>query len=135
MKSPCNTFALFSITIVLALPMILPSCTHDHVTLEGVDTVCYKQVESELQSSCGKQNKSCHYKGSNAEAFDPTDYTSIMNSVTAYDPRGSALYEVITRRSGENMMPPGEPLSKDVRTMIQVWIAQGAKNNTTCKVP
>jgi hypothetical protein len=51
--------------------------------------------------------------------------------VTPGDPHGSKLYRVITSINGEDMMPPSQPLTKEQRTLIQIWIAQGA-NNTVC---
>jgi cytochrome c5 len=49
-----------------------------------------------------------------------------MQSVVPGDPRGSKLYQVITDIYGEEMMPPDRPLTKEQRSVIQVWIAQGA---------
>jgi len=55
------------------------------------------------------------------------DYQAVMQTVTAPgDPRACKLYQVITDVNGENMMPPDVPLSQYNRTLIQVWIAQGA---------
>jgi mono/diheme cytochrome c family protein len=53
-----------------------------------------------------------------------------MEIVTPGDPHGSKLYKVITNINGENLMPPKQPLSKEQRTLIQIWIAQGAHNKT-----
>ncbi len=48
---------------------------------------------------------------------------------TPGDPRGSKLYQVLTDVNGENFMPPDHPISKEYRTLIEVWIAQGAHQN------
>ena len=79
-----------------------------------------------IQTSCGISG--CH--DGSAEGFLATDYASIMRSVVPGDPRGSTLYSVITKNGGEaGMMPPDRPLTKEQRTIIHVWIAQGAENN------
>jgi hypothetical protein len=45
------------------------------------------------------------------------------------DPKGSKLYKIITDISSDNFMPPGHAISKEYRTLIEVWIAQGARQN------
>jgi hypothetical protein len=41
-------------------------------------------------------------------------------------PFSSRLYEAITALGGENKMPPGQMLSLENRTIIRLWIEQGA---------
>jgi hypothetical protein len=104
-------------------PIMIPSCTHDPAGIELLDTVCFDtQILQIIQTSC----KSCH--DGSTEGFSATDYASIMQSVTPGDPRGSKLYKAITDIWGEHLMPPDQPLSRQNRTLIEVWIAQGATN-------
>lgn len=112
-----------SLTLLLSL-LYLPSCTHDPLGIEALDSVCFdKEIFPIIQTSCGKPG--CHISGA-TEGFDASNYQSILNSVKPGDPRGSVLYKVITNINSENMMPPGQPLTKEQRMIIEVWIAQGA---------
>jgi mono/diheme cytochrome c family protein len=51
--------------------------------------------------------------------------------VTPGKPYASNLYQAIIGSGGGNRMPPSAPLSLENRTIISVWIEQGA-NLTTC---
>ncbi len=103
----------------------LSSCTHDPQFVEEIDPVCFSsEVLPVLQSSCGK----CHASPGEETNFSTADYNSIMEIVKPGDARGSKLYKVITAVNSENMMPPDRPLSKAQRTLIMVWIEQGAEN-------
>jgi len=107
------------------------SCTHEPADIGELDTVCFdSQVLPLLQTSCGMSG--CHGSGYSQEGFDVSNYQTIMQAVSPGDPRGSELYKVITNINGENMMPPDLPLTKEQRTIIQVWIAQGA-GETSCE--
>jgi cytochrome c5 len=53
-----------------------------------------------------------------------------MKAVKPGDARGSLLYKVITDINAEHFMPPGRPLTQRQRTLIHLWIAQGALNNS-----
>lgn len=119
---------VFSFFILSAL-FYLPSCTHDPLGIEALDSICFDQeVLPIIQTSCGKSG--CHSGGS-SEGFDASNYLTIMHSVRPGDPRGSMLYKAITNINGENMMPPDQPLTKEQRMIIEVWIAQGA-SETIC---
>lgn len=118
-------YILFIVGIVFT-----PSCTHEPVGIEELDTICFEsQVFPMLQTSCGMTG--CHGNGSAEEGFDVSSYETIMQSVTPGDPRTSTLYRVITDYNGETFMPPDQPLTREQRTIIQLWILQDAKN-TTC---
>jgi uncharacterized membrane protein len=118
--------------IVLTLSfIILVSCTHEPVAFEGFDTVCYAdQVSPILNNSCGISG--CHNAASAEEGFVAGSYASVMTIVEPGEPRKSTLYKVITNVWGEHFMPPENPLSKEERNIIQLWIAQGAMD-TDCQ--
>jgi hypothetical protein len=112
---------VFTGFILCLVSLILPSCTHDPAGIDNLDPVCFDtQVMPILVSSCLK----CH--DGSTEGFTMGNYTEVMKYVTAGDPRNSKLYQSITDINGENLMPPDHPLSQDNRTIIEVWIAQGA---------
>jgi hypothetical protein len=122
-----KTTALISM-LAGAMVISMPSCTHEPIGIEAMDPVCFDtQVLDILQTSCGMAG--CH--DGSAEGFLATDYQSVMDAVTPGDPRGSQLYKVITAINSENMMPPDRPLTQLQRSIIEVWIAQGA-NEVLC---
>jgi hypothetical protein len=54
-----------------------------------------------------------------------------MEAVIPGDPMNSPAYTSLISGSGEEgMMPPGQPLSKQNRTLIRIWIEQGALNES-----
>ena len=117
-----------NLTLLAGLVLFTTACTHDPVTISDLDTVCFQtQVLPILQTSCNISG--CH--GFGGEGFSSANYSAVMQSVIPGNARKSPLYRVITNINGENMMPPDRPLSIEQRSIIQVWIEQGAKN-TTC---
>jgi hypothetical protein len=121
-----KTLGLFAFSAIIYLS--LPSCQHESNIIDDLDTVCFDtQILPILQTSCGMMG--CH--DGTEEGFLAADYQSIVESVIPGDPRGSALYNVVTDINSENMMPPDLPLTLEQRTLIRVWIEQGARE-TTC---
>jgi len=120
----------FSLTgiIFFFLLILLPACSNDPVGIETLDPICFDtQVMPILETSCLK----CH--DGSTEGFSMSNYTDVMNYVTAGNPRKSKLYQVITDVNSLNMMPPDHPVSQENRTIIEIWIAQGAQNKI-CKI-
>lgn len=106
----------------------LQSCKHEPSNISNLPMVCFSEIQPIL-SACSK----CH-SGSSREGggFDPSNYASIMKSVKPGNPWGSKLYTIISSPNNPNMMPPkgNDPVSKEDRTLIEIWILQGAKE--TC---
>lgn len=115
----------FCLLFLLLVPHF--SCTHEIQGLEGIDTVCFQtQVLPIIQSSCGTSG--CH--SGNGEEFALTNYDEIRSHVEPGYAHRSEIYRAITSK-WINPMPPNGALSEEARTLIRVWIDQGAKN-TTC---
>lgn len=96
--------------------------------IDKMDTVCFEgKIKPIIQTSCGISG--CHSGG--GEGMSLTNYSEIMSIVNPGNAAKSQLYKVITEVNGGNMMPPNRPLTKEQRTLILVWIEQGA-NETTC---
>ncbi len=113
-----------------AILVSLPTCTHDPVGIEGIDSLCFSStVLPVLQTSCGMAG--CHESGTGNNGFDPAGYETVVQYVDPGNPKRSSLYKVITDISGENMMPPGQPLTKNQRMFIELWILQGAHGRST----
>lgn len=116
--------------LLIAMAFFLNSCQHDPVGVENLEKVCFEtQVLPIFQTSCAVSG--CHGGGEAEGGFSATDYNSIVKHVKPGDPHGSQIYKVISNTFGEEMMPPDKPLTKEQRTLIMVWILQGAEN-TTC---
>jgi len=117
-------------TIFIILFISVISCKHDPVFLADIGTICFEdQILPILQTSCGISG--CHDNGTASEDFIATSYESIIKAVNPGDARTSLLYKVITDINAEHFMPPDRPLTLQQRTLIHIWIAQGAMN-TKC---
>lgn len=118
----------FSAISLLLLGVFCFSCTHEPQNLDELNAVCFDtQILPLLKTSCGIAG--CH--DGSEEHFRVTGYNSVMELVSPGDPRQSELYTIITDINSHDMMPPHNPLTKTQRNLIQVWIAQGAKE-TIC---
>jgi len=119
-----------SLTLLIIVTTLswITSCTHD-ANITDQPVVCFdRDILPMLASSCDMQG--CHdgaFHG--GETFD--NYTTIRHHVVPGNPNKSILYQVITDTWGFNRMPPKQPLSIENRTLIRVWIEQGAAE-TTC---
>jgi hypothetical protein len=114
------------ILFLLILPWIL-SCTHT-ANIDNIPVICFeKEVLPVFQNNCAISG--CHDGSREGRAFN--SYANISDGVTPGKPFSSNLYKAIIGRGGENRMPPSTPLSLENRTIVRLWIEQGA-NLTTC---
>jgi hypothetical protein len=106
----------------------ITSCTHD-AKIADQPVVCFdRDILPIFVNSCGMAG--CH-DGSGHGGRGFNSYASISREVVAGNPNKSNLYTAITDTWGFNLMPPNQPLSIENRTLIRVWIEQGAAE-TTC---
>jgi hypothetical protein len=113
------------ILFLLSLLWIL-SCRHT-ANIDNLPVVCFeKEVLPIFQRNCAISG--CHDGSHEGRAFN--SYVNISREVTPGKPYSSNLYQAIIGNGG-NIMPPSTPLSLENRTIISVWIEQGA-NLTTC---
>lgn len=119
-----------SVILIIVFINSISSCTNTTDAFSNLDTVCFeKDVLPIFQTNCAISG--CH--DGSSEEFQLTDYNSIREKVKPNNAKESEVYSAITDTWGEFMPPsPRQPLSKEQRTLIYVWIQQGAKN-TTCK--
>lgn len=104
---------------------VIQSCRHDAAYPE----VCFtSQVLPIYVSKCAMTG--CHDGTSAEQNIILTDYAHIMEGVHAYHPGQSRYYTVLTG-SGEESMPPSNPLSESQISLIKAWIEQGAQE-TDC---
>lgn len=115
----------------MTVVIIISSCSHSTEGLSAIDTICFESdVLPIFQTNCAISG--CH--DGSTEEIKYVDYESIMETVTPNDAKDSKAYKSITDTWSEEFMPPlpRQPLSKEQRTLIYLWIEQGAKN-ISCK--
>jgi len=127
-----NTKLCFiTVWMILAFGSVLflnNSCQHEGILADQLEEICFtEQVLPIFQNSCGTSG--CHDQNSAKNGYVFTDYASIMKSITPGNADKSKAYEAIT--STLEIMPPDNPLPQDKRTLIRIWIEQGAKE-TVC---
>jgi uncharacterized membrane protein len=130
MKASTKLFA--TVFILLLSTTIFSACTHSTEGIENTKEVCFDtQVLPILQTNCAMSG--CH-DGGDGEGGDIvfTDYSAVMKNITPKDPKASKIYYAMTDTWGTLMPPsPRSPLSIEQRTLIFLWIQQGAKE-TKC---
>jgi uncharacterized membrane protein len=113
--------------VYFALVFTHQSCKHEALSASDQQQVCFKeQVLPIFQNSCAVSG--CHDTKTAEEGYVFTDYENIMKSITAGNAQKSKAYKAIT--STYEVMPPNNPLPENMRTIIRLWIEQGAKE--TC---
>ena len=120
----------FGAFIILLILMASSSCTHPVDGLANLDTVCFDtQVQPIIQINCAKSG--CHDGTKKGARHTFTEYDSLMKYVVPGDPKNSRIYSAVTS-VWSNLMPPppAQPLTEEDRSILYIWIAQGAKNNS-----
>jgi hypothetical protein len=105
------------------LILFTSGCIHDPVIQDSPLLTFEANVKAITLNNCARSG--CH----DGNEEDPTliTYNDVMSQVKPGDPKGSELYKVITKLSGEKAMPPDGPLSDQQIQTIYIWILQGAK--------
>lgn len=113
--------------LILTTLSWISSCKHD-ADITGLPEICFdRDVLPIYRNSCAIAG--CH--DGNGDMGPLVTYTDIRNSVVPYNPDNSQSYSAIISKWNQNRMPPGQPISEHNRTIIRVWIEQGA-NETKC---
>jgi len=124
---------LFSALLIFSLGTVLllvNSCQHDGTPADQMPEVCFtEQVLPIFQNSCGTSG--CH-DSRGAAGYVFTDYAGIIKAINPGNADKSKAYKAMT--STFQLMPPNNALPIDKRTIIRLWIEQGAKQ-TTCGIP
>jgi hypothetical protein len=125
---PDKTHLFLSVLFILATISLIVSCVHK-ADISDLPEICFdNEVLPIYRNSCAKPG--CH-DGTGESALILNSFATISYTVVPFDPEASQSYKAITTTWGEMKMPPDEPLSKDNRTIIRLWIEQGALQ-TTC---
>ena len=116
------------LTIIFVFAFQFQSCKHEPVGLDKLDTVCFQRdIKSIFIANCFMSG--CHSVESHKSELD-SSYASIRRKVTPGNPWTSSFYTVVSNPNNPNFMPPSghDALSKADRTLIEVWIEQGAQD-------
>lgn len=117
------TIAVFLI-LWISVPTLIFSCRHN-ADISEIPEVCFEgDVLPVFKINCAIAG--CHNTTGETE-LKLDNYLDISNAVSPGKPYSSSVYKAITATSGENKMPPDRPLSLENRTLIRIWIEQGAK--------
>jgi hypothetical protein len=136
---------IIGLALIFFTALLVGSCIHepfiDPTSLNegqpitpGCETsgkICFESnVLPIFLSSCAKGG--CHDAVSREEGYVLDSYTSIIRKgLSPGNANGSKIYKVLFA-SGEDLMPPGAPLTQAQKDSIAAWINQGAKNTVNC---
>ena len=126
-----SIFGILSAGLIFGLGVVLlgtNSCKHDAPAADQMEEICFTgQILPILSTSCGTAG--CHDATTAEKGYIFTDYSSIMKAITPGNAEKSPAYEAMISKN--ETMPPDNPLPLEKRTLIRIWIEQGAKE-TTC---
>jgi hypothetical protein len=124
MRIKINMVYLFLVLILITVSFSwITSCKHN-ADITDIPELCFERdVLPVFQNSCAISG--CH-EGQGESNLTLNNYTDIRGGVVPGKPYSSRLYKAIISSGGENMMPPGQRLSLENRTIIRLWIEQGA---------
>ena len=124
MKNKKTAFLKLSFLAGLSfLLFLVNSCKHDGIPADQLPQIPFSEVLPIFTQNCA----TCHGGQGGESRLSFSDYVSIMKSIQAGNSSKSKAYQAIT--STFQLMPPNNPLTISQRTMIRLWIDQGAKNN------
>lgn len=125
-----NTFIV--ILLVASVSVSLSSCRHEAVLDQNLPEICFERdVLTIFRTSCSITG--CH-DGNGESDYVFNNYLDISHSVVPGKPEESPAYKAVITSFGEDRMPPDRPLSLENRTIIRLWILQGARP-TSCQDP
>ena len=126
---PHKIYFSYFLLIIFTTVSWISSCTHK-ANISDFPEICFeKEVLPIFLNNCSINH--CH-NGSGESERRLDNFADIVQTIVPYNPDASASYKAITGTSGENRMPPGQPISKDNRIIIRLWIEQGARE-TLCQ--
>ncbi len=121
--SRAHILPVYIIPVIIGINLL--SCKHETVFPDNFPEICFeREVLPIFRNSCAITG--CH-DGSGEDDYILTDYLGISHSVASGKPYESEVYKAITAKSGDDRMPPDKPLSIENRTIIRLWIEQGAR--------
>lgn len=106
--------------------VVFSSCTHETTLQPNLEETVYfnTQILPMFQNTCAVSG--CHNSVTKEDGYDLSNYASIISKgIIPGDATKSLIYKTITGES--KLMPPNNPLPIDQRTLVKLWIDQGAE--------
>ena len=116
-------FSILLAIIILPLIFIMNSCKHDGILADQMAPVPFSDVKQIYNDYCIK----CHSGGGGESRLNFTDYAGIIKTVTPGNSAKSQSYQAMI--STFRIMPPNIAMPTNKRTLIRLWIDQGANPN------
>jgi hypothetical protein len=116
-------YLFFTMIVLFTTLSWISSCTHN-ANIDNIPEICFEgDVLPIFINNCAISG--CHDgQGESGRALN--NYLDISHSVVPGNPNASSVYKTIIAKMG-NKMPPDRPLSLENRTIIRLWIEQGAQ--------
>lgn len=120
------------LSIFLFVVVFVSACKHNPVGLENQPKVDFNsEVLPIVQAYCAKSG--CH-DGEGRTKLNLSKASYILRDVAPLQPLNSRLYTAMTDSWGQIMPPsPNLPVPKELRTIVYVWILQGADTTAVIK--
>lgn len=108
----------------------LNSCMHESEIIDDIPEICFEaEILPIFKNSCALSG--CHDEIAAEEDYIFSNYENIVKAVVPGEANNSEAYLSMIDFRSDDLMPPNQPLSLENRSLIRIWIDQGAKN-TTC---
>jgi hypothetical protein len=124
---PDKIYLSLTLLIIITTISWITSCTHK-ANISDFPEICFERdVLPIFSNNCAISR--CH-DGGGESRMALNNYADISNTVVPFNPDASRSYQTIIA-TWSNQMPPSQPLSQENRTIIRLWIEQGARS-TVC---
>jgi hypothetical protein len=122
---PDKVYLCVTMLLIFTTISWISSCTHQ-ADISNIPEVCFGDVLNIYAAKCSIPG--CH-DGTGETELILKEYNDIRNTVVPGNSDASMSYKAIITTWGENRMPPDQPISQESRTIIRLWIDQGARDN------
>jgi hypothetical protein len=120
-----RVYGLVAIFCLFGSALFYFSCKHELIVPDNIPEICFEsEVLPIFQNNCSMTG--CH-DAVGESGYVLNNYIGISHAVVSGKPYESPAYKAIIAKSGEGKMPPDKPLSLENRTIIRLWIQQGAR--------
>lgn len=112
--------------LILLTAVYMYSCRHETISLNDFPEIKFSsQVLPIFTANCAISG--CHNGSGDGEMMNLSSYDGIIKGIVKGKPYSSRIYNsIINEYEG---MPPSGPMGIKARSIIKLWIEQGAKNS------
>ncbi len=116
-------FSVMLVTGMASTILLVNSCKHDMIPADQMAPVPFAEVQQVYTDYCVR----CHpgSTGGGESRLNFTTYDGILKTVTPGNSASSKSYQ--TMISTWQLMPPDNVVPTNKRTLVRIWIDQGAK--------